>query len=309
MNTLKRGFHLIGEDINRNLPGVLSGVAVVGVLAEAFIMYKKAPKIKLKIEKVIEEYKEVKDESFREKAAVVTDAAITLAPDILPPIIIMGMTIGCIIGSHKVSARRLAMVSSALALSNDKLTAKIQELDDYKKATKELVTTKKADEISEKVAAKKFSEVDINDPTLFDDSNLDYDSIFMEENSGTTWRDNYLHVLKCVQKAYDIVHNNRETIRLDEFIGILNDDRFGANMIKNHRTNNVWEYRAEDYSDMKCHDMDEFMYIQPSGFTPQGVRTFIVKSNPTLSENLFVGQKFDDATCGDGIWPSAVTYA
>lgn len=67
-------------------------------------------------------------------------------------------------------------------------------------------------------------------------------------------------------------------------------------------TNNVWEYSANDYNDLKCHDLENFMYIQSAGTTAQGVKQFIIKSNPTLSENVLVGMKFDEATCGDGIW-------
>lgn len=302
MNTFAKGFQIIGQDINRNLPGVLTGVAVVGAIAEAIVMYKKAPKIKLKVDEIKEEYKEVKDKEFKEKAIVIADGAVKLAPDILPPLIIMGMTVGCIIGSHKVSARRLAMATSALALTNDKLTAKITELDDYKKATKQLTTTKKSEEIGEVVAAKKFSEIDPNDPVFFDDSDPDMDCIFMEENSGTTWRDSYLHVINTINKAYDLVHHEMQDLRLDEFIGLLNENRFGGNKIRNHMTNNIWVYTAADYNEQTCHDIENFMYIQPSGCTPQGVRTFIIKSNPRLSESVMGGMKFDDATCGDGIW-------
>lgn len=302
MNTMQLGFKRIGQDFNRHLPGILTGVAVVGVFVEAVVMYKKAPKIKEKIAHAKEEYEKVKDGDFAEKAAVVGQSAADLAPDVLPPVIVMGGTIACIVISHKESMKRLAMVTGTLALTQDKLTKKINELEEYKNAAKEETSSAKYQMIEEKANSAAFNNLDANDPVIFDDANLDNDCIFMEENSGLVWRDNYLRVMNCVNKAYELVHHEGQDLRLDEFIGILNEDRYGGNRIRNPKTNNIWVYYASRYNEYKCHNIEDFMDIQSAGFTAQGIKTFIIRSNPVVSNDIFAGQPLDDATCGDGVW-------
>lgn len=127
-------------------PAILAGMAVVGLGLTVWQAYKSRPAV----EKAINEYKsaqkrEEKLESAKKVAVAVAPTALTAAG-----------TIGCIIGSHSISSRRIAVLSAAYNLSSEtakSLSAKMEEM----------VGEKKASEIKEAVLKDKFKKQEAKD--------------------------------------------------------------------------------------------------------------------------------------------------
>lgn len=118
-------------------PAILAGLAIAGVVVTAYSAYKagsRADKI------LAEKKKDLKDCAPGDKAAkrtVIKEAVKEMVPVVLPTAIMAGTTIGCIVGSHKISARRLAVVSAAYSLSESAvkdLNGKMEEMLGEKKA-------------------------------------------------------------------------------------------------------------------------------------------------------------------------------
>lgn len=293
-NILQNGFDSVAKGIKKNLPGILSNCAKVGVGATCVAVYKKAPAIHEVWTEKVQAYKNLpKDAPLKDKVASLFDVAFSVGKEAAVPTVLFIATEACICGAEKEYKNRIAILGGALVASQiDK-----KELIE---AAKETVGKKKTQQIEEKAAEKKLARViDPNDPTLFDDTDPDVNCIIMEENSGTVWRDNYLRVDKIIDKAYEQVHHNKRDLRLDEFFGMLNEDRF-TNKIKNRRTNNIWVYTADKYNDIHCHDRDNFMTLENAGFAPNGMKAFIIRSNPEVSSDIYAGQLLDDATCDAG---------
>lgn len=121
----------------RNSPVILTGLAIVGVISTAYSAYKAGPRA----DKILEEYrKDMRDchpKDKEAKRAVVGETIKKMAPVMAPPIIMGGMTIACIVGSHSVSTRRIAALSAAYSLSEStvkNLNSKMEEMLGEKKA-------------------------------------------------------------------------------------------------------------------------------------------------------------------------------
>lgn len=121
----------------KNSPAILSGLAIVGVIATAYSAYKAGPRA----DKILKEYRQdindchPKDKDA--KRAVAGEAIKKMVPVIAPTIIMGGSTIACIFGSHSVSSRRIAALSAAYSLSEatvKNLNEKMEEMLGEKKA-------------------------------------------------------------------------------------------------------------------------------------------------------------------------------
>lgn len=120
----------------KNSPMILTGMAIVGVISTAYSAYKAGPRA----DKILEEYrKDMKychPEDKEAKKAVIGETAKKMAPVIMPPVIMGGMTIACIAGSHSISNRRIAVLSAAYSLSEStvkNLNSKMEEILGEKK--------------------------------------------------------------------------------------------------------------------------------------------------------------------------------
>lgn len=101
----------------QNSPAVLVGVAVVGVIGTAVAAYKTG----LKADKILKEYKrDFRDtaEDDKETQKELKKKAIKkIIPAAVPPVLLGTTTIACILSSHKINARRIALLSAAYQLS------------------------------------------------------------------------------------------------------------------------------------------------------------------------------------------------
>lgn len=121
----------------KNSPVILTGLAIVGVISTAYAAYKAGPRA----DKILEAYrKDMRDchpNDKEAKRAVVGETVKKMVPVVVPPIIMGGTTIACIVGSHSVSSRRIAALSAAYSLSETtvkNLNSKMEEMLGEKKA-------------------------------------------------------------------------------------------------------------------------------------------------------------------------------
>lgn len=111
-----------------NSPALLAGSACVGVMVTMGMAYKAAPKAA----KIMDDYHQ--DMSYirstddwndlakkDQKREVIGRTVKDLTPVVLPSVLMAGVTIACIIGSQKVNAKRLALLTTAYGISENAL--------------------------------------------------------------------------------------------------------------------------------------------------------------------------------------------
>lgn len=121
----------------KNSPVILTGLAIVGVISTAYSAFKAGPRA----DKILEEYrKDMRDCHPKDKEAkrvVVGETVKKMVPVVAPTVIMGGTTIACVIGSHSISSRRIAVLSAAYSLSEStvkNLNNKMEEMLGEKKA-------------------------------------------------------------------------------------------------------------------------------------------------------------------------------
>ena len=136
---------------------ILLGCTIVGVVSTGIAAWRNAPKA----EKIIAKYRhemevlnspavndlteeEIKEEKRKETAICVKG----LAPLVLPPVVLGGLTIASAVGGHTAGTKQIAALTAAYNLSKDALA-------EYVESTKETVGEKKEREIVDNKNIKK----------------------------------------------------------------------------------------------------------------------------------------------------------
>jgi hypothetical protein len=137
---------------DKKSPEILTGLAVAGTITLTVMV------LKPKVEKIMARHREevdgldlnkdsMSEEEYKEaKRDICADTAKELAIKSLPTVALSAATCACAIGSHAVSARRVAAISAAYEIASNSLR-------DYKDKIEEIVP-KKAQEIKEAVVKK-----------------------------------------------------------------------------------------------------------------------------------------------------------
>lgn len=120
----------------KNSPTILTGAAIVGVISTAYSAYKAGSRA----DKILESYR--KDIAYchpndkEAKKTVIKETVKDMVPIIAPPVIMGGTTIACVIGSHSISSRRIAVLSAAYGVAESavkNLNFKMEEILGEKK--------------------------------------------------------------------------------------------------------------------------------------------------------------------------------
>lgn len=146
-------------------PTILTGFAIVGVISTAYSAFKAGPRA----DKILEEYrKDMRDCHPNDKEAKRTVAGETvkkMIPVMAPTVIMGGSTIACVVGSHSISSRRIAVLSAAYSLSEStvkNLNSKMEEV----------LGEKKARAVKDAIMKDKLRETEKNDQKLLGDGNV-----------------------------------------------------------------------------------------------------------------------------------------
>lgn len=149
----------------KNSPVILTGLAVAGVISTAYSAFKAGPRA----DKILEEYcKDMRDchpKDKEAKRAVIGETVKKMVPVLAPTVIMGGSTIACVVGSHSISSRRIAVLSAAYSLSEStvkNLNSKMEEM----------LGEKKTRAIKDSIMKDKLRESEKNDQKLLGDGNV-----------------------------------------------------------------------------------------------------------------------------------------
>lgn len=121
----------IGALCKEQLPSILTGTAIIGVLATGVCAAKASPRAKEELEKL-------DNPTHMDKLKVIT-------PIFLPTIMVGSGTIACIVGAHYENVKRYAALAGSYAIVKD-------QLRDHKNEVTELFGAKNTETIEHKIA-------------------------------------------------------------------------------------------------------------------------------------------------------------
>lgn len=131
---LESTINTIKELTSKNSPTILTGLAVAGLVATAILAYKAAPKMNKIIDDKKKDLETVKKDDHETKNKVIMEGVKEAAPVIAPVVIMGAATTACIIGSNRISTKRVATLSAAYTLAektckdlNTKMTSVLGE--------------------------------------------------------------------------------------------------------------------------------------------------------------------------------------
>lgn len=139
----------------KNSPAILSGLAIVGVFTTAVSAYKAGPLAKEIQRKKNQDMKDVDPKDKAAKRTVALEYVKEMTPVMLPTVISSAATVSCIVGSHTISNKRIAVLSAAYSLSETAvkdLNNKMNEMLGEKKtrSIKDAIVKDKLDKDGEK---------------------------------------------------------------------------------------------------------------------------------------------------------------
>lgn len=104
--------------ITKNSPAILAGFAVVGTIGTAITSWRSALIAQKILNKRLEDIEQIDGDNVESKRQEINKNTVKkLIPAVLPPVVMSGATIGCIVGSHTISCRRIALLSAAYNIS------------------------------------------------------------------------------------------------------------------------------------------------------------------------------------------------
>ena len=114
------------EKLQKDSPTILTGSALLGLVATVVAMYKASPIIHDILDEKRKKMEYLTREEKLDKLAkrnLAGETAKELAPVIAPPVILGSVTAGCIVGSHSIHTKRMAVLSAVYSLSEKSLSS------------------------------------------------------------------------------------------------------------------------------------------------------------------------------------------
>lgn len=197
-NKLVETVNNVMDFTKKNEPAILTGAGVAGVFITAWMAFKAGPKAQA----IIEKY-----ESQPKAKGSTKEMVKELAPVVLPPVGMAVATSVAIIGSNKVSSKRIAVLSAAYTMSSD-------ALKDYQNKVAEVVKPEKVQKVKEAIAQEKLDKNPIT-PSTDVIVTGDGDVLCMDCYSGRYFRSN-------AQKIGQAINELSADLQTDMYVS-LND--------------------------------------------------------------------------------------
>lgn len=131
MNKIGGLFGKMNSFANQNDRTILTALSLAGLLATAYAAYKAGPKVEKAVKHAKKDLELVAPGDKEAKRAVVSEAAKKIVPAVVPTVIMATATGACILGNHKASSRRIAVLSAAYTVSETamrELNGKMNEM-------------------------------------------------------------------------------------------------------------------------------------------------------------------------------------
>lgn len=210
---------------NEKSPAILTGLAVVGIIATAYQAYKAAPKCEKILAEKREKMKDIPKTKKEERREVTLETVKEVVPVMAPTVVLGAATIGCAIGSTAVSARRVAILSAAYNVAE---TA----VKDLSGKMEEVLGEKKAKEIKSKVMQDKMKEHPLTDESKVVVTGTG-DVLCYDSYSETYFYSSANHIAKAINKLSHRIRSEMY-ISLNEFYdelgGGLKAKRYGRDI-------------------------------------------------------------------------------
>lgn len=152
-------------EMNRNLPSILTGAAIAGLVVTVWATYKAAPSIKSAVDDAKKRKavntSEPDDETESTDGAGETklnawETFTAVAPHVWKPAVCGTFTVGCIVGAHVLNVQRLGVLSLAYKVSEGKLK-------EYEAKAKEILGEEKANDLHDAVVKETAAQVSLDD--------------------------------------------------------------------------------------------------------------------------------------------------
>lgn len=211
--------------VTKNSPIILTVTAAVGVVTAVVLTAKAAPKTKEIIDDCKEEFEKIdSDESLSEeekkeqKNELIFDTSKMVAPLVLPPVIVTGMTIGSIILSHRINLRRQIALATACDISN-------KALEEYQAKAKEVLGGNKEKEKIRDAIAQDYADHPATTEII---TTGDGNQLFRDPKSGREFRSSSEYIRKCWAKVNQ--HQVGGFVKLNYFYDLIGipDTDFGS---------------------------------------------------------------------------------
>ena len=117
MNQLIYNANAANNYIRKNSPAILTGLGIIGLVTSVVMTAKVAPKA----HDILQRKKEEQQDKEMTKGQIIWDDTKAVAPLYFPVALSVAVSSACIIGSYKISTKRLAAMSTAYILAESKL--------------------------------------------------------------------------------------------------------------------------------------------------------------------------------------------
>lgn len=186
--------------VSKNSPSILAGVAIAGVVVTAVAMVKAT----VKSAEIIEDHekqmadldrkfdsdKTIDEETQKQLRKQVTINTIKdLAPNYIPPLIMMGATIACIVGCNSKHIRRQAALAAAYNVSESTLRS-------YEAKMRALVGDKKTETVKDEANIERLKTIVGSSPAVIETGKGS--ELFVDNQTGQLFRSNMEYVRHCV---------------------------------------------------------------------------------------------------------------
>lgn len=159
--------------IHRNSPAILTGLGIIGLVTSVVMTAKVAPKA----HDILQQKKEEQQDKEMTKGQIIWDDTKAVAPLYFPVALSVAASSACIIGSYKISTKRLAAMSTAYILAEGKLA-------EYQAKVIEKLGEEKEKMLRDEI---KQEQID-NDPYAKNEVIIDGDELFYDLNGGRYFR-------------------------------------------------------------------------------------------------------------------------
>lgn len=114
----------------RKSPEVLTGLSILGLWSTTYKAYRSGLVAHDILMRYRQDMHDTRPNDRAARKAVIKETAREMVPVVLPIVLMGGVTTGCIIGSNRISNKRIATLSAAYVLSDSALKEANQKLDD-----------------------------------------------------------------------------------------------------------------------------------------------------------------------------------
>lgn len=190
MTKFKPKMKKIAASLDKNSPKILLGMGISGGIITTIRVAKKAPKVKERLDDLHEQLAECDEELS--KARLIFEDLKVAAPMYLPEIIGGGVSVGCILGSYKINAKRTAALATAYQIANSNLI-------EYKEKVEEVVGKTKKEKIESEIAEnaiKKSKNLPVDNEVIPEDGKM----LCYDKMSGRYFRSNPDEIRKAENK-------------------------------------------------------------------------------------------------------------